>query len=165
MLVDVKHTLEHILGLVLLYFYYELTFTCWTRHGCKVERSRIPGLSRVSICFPISPVSLFTTRTAAKRSVEAAEAKRPLMHLRVPFYLVKQKKRQAYAGKGKQSSSSSGPWQRDDSSRWILLVLLSCTDLAASGGCHTHTHTEQCSVTLLSYSHLNCLHISLLTPV
>lgn len=53
---DVKHTLEHILELVFLYFYYELMFTCWTRNGCKVEHSRIPGLSCVSICFPISPV-------------------------------------------------------------------------------------------------------------
>lgn len=41
---------------VSIIFYYDLTFSCWTRNGCKVERSRIPGLSCVSICFPISPV-------------------------------------------------------------------------------------------------------------
>lgn len=50
---------------------------------------------------------------------------------------------------------------------WFLqvdfLVQLRCIDLAAPGGCHTCT--EQCPMTLLSYSHLNCLYISFLTPV
>lgn len=84
----------------------------------------------------------FLSPLAVAGWVGAAEPERPLMHLRVSFYLVKQKKRRGYAGKGKQSASFIGPWQRDDSSRWILLVLLSCTDLVALGRCHTLTHTH-----------------------
>lgn len=62
------------------------------------------------------------------------------MHLRVSFYLVKQKKHRCYAGKGKQSWSFSGPWQR-----WFLQVnSFSSAELPWFGsiGWMFYTHTQ-----------------------
>lgn len=58
---------------------------------------------------------------------------------------------------------SIGPYQIDDSSRWFFFLQWSHIDLVAAGRCHTCA--EQCSMTLLSHSHLNCLYFSFLTPV